>query len=46
MKNYTVPKNLLSTNNAKTIKGGKLGYTTYIMYLAPFTQNSKGINLL
>lgn len=43
--NYTVPKNLLSTNNAKTVKGEKLGYTTYIMYLAPFTQNSKGINL-
>lgn len=43
--NFTVPKNLLSTNNAKTIKGEKMGYTTYIMYLAPFTQNSKGINL-
>jgi hypothetical protein len=26
-------------------KGEKLGYTTYIMYLAPYTQNSKGINL-
>jgi hypothetical protein len=43
--NYTIPKNLLSTNNAKTIKGEKLGYTTYIMYLAPHTQNSKGVNL-
>jgi len=43
--NYTIPKNLLSTNNAKTIKGEKKGYTTYIMYLSPFTQNSKGINL-
>ena len=43
--NYTIPKELLSTNNAKTIKGGKLGYTTYIMYLAPYNQNSKGINL-
>ena len=43
--NYTIPKNLLSTNNAKTIKGEKYAYTTYIMYLAPFTQNSKGINL-
>ena len=42
---YTTPKNLLSSNNAKTIKGEKIGYTTYIMYLAPFTQNSKGINL-
>lgn len=36
---------LLTTNNAKTIKGGKLGYITYIMYLAPYTQNSQGINL-
>jgi hypothetical protein len=43
--NYTIPKNLLSTQNAKTTKGEKLGYTTYIMYLSPFTQNSKGINL-
>lgn len=43
--NYTVPKNLLTTNNAKTIKGEKKGITTYIMYLAPFTQNSSGINL-
>lgn len=43
--NYTIPKNLLSTNNSKTIKGEKKGYTTYIMYLAPYNQNSKGINL-
>jgi len=43
--NYSIPKNLLSTRNAKTIKGEKKGITTYIMYLAPFTQNSKGINL-
>lgn len=42
---YNKSKNLLSTNNAKTIKGENLGYTTYIMYLSPFTQNSKGINL-
>lgn len=42
---YTVPSKLLSTTNAKTIKGEKKGFTTYIMYLAPFTQNSKGINL-
>lgn len=39
------PTSLLSKNNAKTIKGEKLGYTTYIMYMSPFTQNSKGINL-
>jgi len=43
--NYKVPNNLLSTTNSKTIKGEKLGYTTYIMYLAPHKQNSKGINL-
>jgi len=43
--NYKIPNNLLSTVNAKTVKGEKLGYTTYIMYLAPHTQNSKGINL-
>lgn len=43
--NYRVPKNLLSTKNSKTIKGEKLGYTTYIMYLAPHTQNSKGVSL-
>lgn len=43
--NYSIPKNLLTTNNAKTVKGEKKGYTTYIMYLAPHTQNSKGINL-
>jgi hypothetical protein len=36
---------LLSTNNIKTIKGEKLGYKTYILYMSPFTQNSKGINL-
>ncbi len=43
--NYTIPNNLLSTQNSKTIKGEKFGYTTYIMYLAPHTQNSKGKNL-
>jgi hypothetical protein len=36
---------LLTTDNFKTIKGNKLGYITYIMYLSPFTFNSKGINL-
>lgn len=36
---------LLTSNNTKTLKGEKLGYKTYILYLAPFTQNSKGINL-
>ena len=43
--NYTKSNSLLSTNNSKTIKGEKLGYMTYILYLAPHTQNSKGINL-
>jgi len=42
---YSKSKNLLSTNNSKTIKGEKLGYMTYILYLAPHTQNSKGINI-
>jgi hypothetical protein len=36
---------LLTVNNHKTIKGEKKGYRTYIMYLAPFTQNSLGKNL-
>jgi hypothetical protein len=43
--NYVKTKNLLSTNNAKTVKGEKKGITTYIMYLSPYNQNSKGINL-
>ena len=38
-------KPLLSTNNAKTIKGEKLGYITYILYMSSFRDNSKGINL-
>jgi hypothetical protein len=38
-------KPLLSTNNAKTIKGEKLGYMTFILYMSPFTANSKGINV-
>jgi hypothetical protein len=42
---YRIPRNLLSTQNSKTIKGANFGYTTYIMYLAPHTQNSKGKNL-
>lgn len=36
---------LLSTNNAKTIKGEKLGYITYILYMSPFKANSKRINV-
>lgn len=44
-KSFKVPANLLTTNNAKTIKGEKKGYTTYILYMSSFTDNSKGINL-
>lgn len=42
--NYTIPKNLLSkgTSNAKTSKNEQ---DTYILYLAPYNQNSKGINI-
>ena len=36
---------LLSTNNFKTVKGEKLGYRTYILYMSAFKQNSKGINV-
>lgn len=38
-------KNLLSFDNVKTIKGEKKGYKTFILYLSPFTLNSKGVNL-
>lgn len=38
-------KPLLSTNNKKTMKGEKLGYLTYILYMSPFDFNSKGINV-
>ena len=39
------PKTLLTFKNAKTIKGEKYGIKTGILYLSPYTQNSKGINL-
>lgn len=42
---YYKPDSLLTTRNSKTIKGEKLGYTTYILYLAPHKQNSKGKNM-
>ena len=46
MKNTAIyNKPLLSTNNAKTIKGEKLGYMTYILYMSSYTQNMKGINV-
>jgi len=41
---YT-PTKLLTTRNFKTLKGTKLGFTTYILYMAPATENSKGVNL-
>ena len=43
--NYYKPTSLLTTNNAKTIKGEKLGYTTYILYMSPFRQNSQKKNI-
>lgn len=41
---YTPPKNLLSkgTTNTKTAKNS---LKTFILYLAPYNQNSKGINI-
>lgn len=36
---------LLTSNNAKTLKGEKKGYKTFILYMSPFTQNIKGTNL-
>ncbi len=39
------PAKLLGSQNAKTSKGEKLGYTTYILYLAPSTQNALNIDL-
>lgn len=37
---YHKPASLFGTQNAKTIKGEKLGYTTFIMYLSPHNQNT------
>lgn len=45
MSNYTKPSKLFGTQNAKTIKGEKLGFTTYIIYLSPHKANSLGKNL-
>lgn len=38
-------KPLLTVNNAKTVKGEKMGYKTLILYLMSHKQNSKRINL-
>lgn len=45
MTKFRIPNTLLSTKNSKTIKGEKYGYTTYIMYMSPYKDNSKGANL-
>lgn len=42
---YKRPTRLFGTQNAKTIKGEKLGYTTFIMYMSPEKQNTSGKNL-
>ena len=42
---YTKPSKLFGTENAKTIKGEKLGFTTFIIYLSPHKANSLGKNL-
>tara|TARA_R110002012_G_scaffold84403_1_gene211223 strand:+ start:400 stop:1140 length:741 start_codon:yes stop_codon:yes gene_type:complete len=42
---YRIPKNLLSIDNAKTVKGEKLGIKTYILYLAPHKQNDLKVNI-
>jgi hypothetical protein len=38
-------KKLLSFNNAKTVKGEKYGFKTYILYMSPHTQNSQAKNV-
>lgn len=44
--NYYIPQKLMNANgDAKTIKGLKKGWITYIMYMSPFDQNSQGVNL-
>lgn len=42
---YKQPKELFTKNNHKTIKGEKKGYVTYILYMAPYTENGTGVNL-
>ena len=44
MKNYTIPKNLLSKGATNT-KTAKNEIKTFILYLAPHKQNDKNINL-
>lgn len=42
---YYIPNELLTTRNVKTLKSLKKGITTYILYMSPFNQNSKGKNI-
>lgn len=41
---YTIPQNLLSKGSTNT-KTAKNSLKTFILYLAPYNQNSKGINI-
>ena len=45
--NYTKPKSLLAkgVTNAKLSKNAKYNFESYILYLAPYNQNSLGVNL-
>ena len=45
LETYKKPNILLTTDNAKTIKGIPFGYTTLILYLSPASQNKMGKNL-
>tara|TARA_R100000664_G_scaffold33979_2_gene53117 strand:- start:567 stop:1397 length:831 start_codon:yes stop_codon:yes gene_type:complete len=42
---FYIPNDLCGKSNAKTLKGEAENITTYVMYLAPHKQNSKGVNL-
>lgn len=42
---FKKPTRLLGDNNKKTVKGEKYGWKTFILYLAPFTQNDLGKNV-
>jgi hypothetical protein len=45
--NYNKPKSLLAkgVTNAKLSKNAKYNFESYILYLAPYNQNSLGVNL-
>jgi len=42
---YKKPAKLFGTSSTKTEKGEALGYTTYILYLAPYKQNTLSKNM-